>query len=90
MSEGDFKHESMQDCETIVKYLSALGDGFENARLVLNSEEGAIILEPRGLLKVNVKARKKGERVKLSIKLSWREPEDDSTSRTPLRIDSSR
>lgn len=74
---AEFRHESLQDCESIVKYLKALTEGFENGRLKLANGNEPMELKPEGLLNLNLKARRKDNRVKLTLKVSWKE-EDSS------------
>ena len=38
MSDERFKHESMQDTESILKYLDALRSGFETGQIVFSSK----------------------------------------------------
>jgi len=38
-SDEEFKHESLQDRETIVKYLTALGEGFKDGKILLGSKK---------------------------------------------------
>lgn len=75
MSDSDhvFEHESLQDCESIVKYLQAISEGLQNRHLVLANGESPIELRPNGLLKFDLKARRKDGRMKLSFKISWKE-----------------
>lgn len=85
----DFQYESLQDTETVVKYLTALTEGFEASQLLLSSEGKKIELRPQGLLKLEVKARRKGNRIKLSLKLDWQEEsETRKGTRDPLVIKS--
>lgn len=86
--DGEFKHESLQDGQTIHQYLEALAAGFQNARLELNSDGDGIVLHPDGLLKLTVKAKRKGDRCKLHLRLNWREkgPEELPKKRAPLLI----
>jgi len=72
----DFQYESLQDTETIVKYLTALTEGFQSSQLVLSSNGKKIQLNPQGLLKLEVKARRKGARIKMSLKLDWHEEDE--------------
>jgi len=69
----EFKHESLQDRETIVKYLTALGEGFKDGKILLGSKKKSIVFKPQGLLKLEVKARQKSDRVRLTLKFSWKD-----------------
>jgi amphi-Trp domain-containing protein len=68
-----FEHESYQDTETIRDYLASLLHGFENGKIVMNSENDNIELNVNSLIKFKVLARKKGERNKVEIAISWRD-----------------
>ncbi len=68
-----FEHESLQDTESIGRYLSALIDGFQGGRISLSSDGHELVLTPDHLLQFSVKARKKGAKNKLSIKIQWKE-----------------
>ena len=46
----DFKHESLQDTESVARYLQALIEGFEKGRLEFTSDDQTLALEPQGLL----------------------------------------
>lgn len=70
---ADFRHESLQDRESIVRYLNALSQGIANGQLTLGTREENLILHPSGLLKLDVKARGKDDRTKLVFKISWKE-----------------
>lgn len=68
-----FEHESIQDPETIQKYFQALIDGFENGRIVFTSSNRQVVLIPGELIGLEIKAKKKGDKNKISLKLSWRD-----------------
>ena len=68
----EFKYESVQDSETIVKYLTALRDGFADGKLILTAENKQLVLEPKGLLDFEIKSKRKDEEHRISIKVSWR------------------
>jgi amphi-Trp domain-containing protein len=72
-SNEDFKYESLQDRNSIAKYLDALKEGFTGGRIMLGSKEKQIVFEPSGLLRLEVKARRKSDKVKISLKCTWRE-----------------
>jgi amphi-Trp domain-containing protein len=70
---GNFEYESYQDLETIQKFLTSLNQGFAKERIVLSSGDDTIKLEPKNLLKFSVRAKKKEDKTKLSIKIAWKE-----------------
>ena len=76
-SEDDFRHESVQDRSSIVRYLEALTAGIESGRIELGTSEHMLTLEPEGLLELHVRAKRKAGRVKLTVKLHWREQDSD-------------
>jgi amphi-Trp domain-containing protein len=79
-SDDDFRHESVQDRHSIVKYLQALTAGIEKGHLELGTSEHMLALDPDGLLELEVLAKRKSGKVKLIIKLHWREHDDEQTS----------
>ncbi|HGG56328.1 MAG TPA: amphi-Trp domain-containing protein [Nannocystis exedens] len=73
----EFRHESLEDRQSIAKYLNALSEAFANGNLTFGHNGQAIELEPRGLLKFDVKASRKRGAVKVSLRLAWQEDEED-------------
>jgi len=71
--DDEFKHESLQDSESIVGYLYALAEGFSSGKIIFGSKAKTLIFHPHGLLKMEVKAKKRSDRVRLSIKFSWKD-----------------
>ncbi len=87
MSEDkQFKHESVQDCATVLKYLKALIEGFERGQLTLASGNQTLCLEPKGLLTLTVEAKRKGDRSKLAIKCVWKHEEVEEPVEEVLSI----
>ena len=82
-----FKHESIEDTESIVKYFQAVGEGFAKSALLFSSDEERLVLKPKGLINMDVEAKRKGGEVKLSIKLRWsEETRQAENSGGPLNI----
>ncbi len=82
-----FKYESVQDMDTVIKYLDAIAEGFKKGELTLTREGETLLLKPAGLLGFTVEAKLKGGRRKLKFTLGWKEhaqqPEEE---RQPLFI----
>ncbi len=81
-----FEYEAFQDNETIGGYLSALVEGFEKGRISLRSLDEEIVLSPNNLLQVSIKARKKGSKNKLSIKVTWKDARTPHPNEPTIQI----
>jgi amphi-Trp domain-containing protein len=67
-----FSHESLEERDTVAQYLRAISDGLASGRLSLSSGEGELILEPEGLVRFRVSAKRSAYRSRINIKISWR------------------
>ncbi len=76
MAADEFKHESLQDPKSIGQYLEALIEGLESGRVELSDDNGQVVLHPTGLLGLELRARRRGNRSKLQLKLSWTEDQN--------------
>lgn len=90
-SEKEFRHESLQDNQSIIKYLDALLEGFKKGELTFKQPPDFIVLNPEGLIQLEIKAQRKTSKSKLSLKFSWKEnPEGKEDKPDALVIDSAR
>jgi amphi-Trp domain-containing protein len=80
--DDDFRHESVQDRQSIVKYLQAITAGIEQGQLELGTNEHSLTLEPSGMLELLVRAKRKRGRVRLGIELYWREDVEEAGAET--------
>lgn len=71
--EEKFFFESLQDPDSIKDYLASLIEGIESGRIVLATNGDEMTLNTPDLLKFTLKAKRKSETSKLSIKLSWKD-----------------
>ena len=81
MTEEDrFNCESLQDSETVAKYLQSLIHGFEKGEIALKSDVGEFVLHPGDMIDLTVKAKRKRNKSKLTLKISWKDSSnaDDS------------
>jgi len=70
---GEFKHESVQDKTSIVKYLNALSEGLQKGSLTFNNKDKDITLEPVGLIQLEVKVKRSESKTKINLKMGWKE-----------------
>ncbi len=83
---GEFKHESVQDRESIVKYLDALSAGFAEGRLSFTLEDKEFVFEPEGLLDFEIKTRRKGDASRISIRISWKHNQAEPNNNASFTI----
>jgi len=85
---GEFEYESLQDTESIVTYLESIAAGFRTGRLLFCWGDQEMVLRPEGLLDFEVKARRKDGRVKVDLRIGWKEKDAQSVQQ-PLLIHAS-
>lgn len=86
MDDNRFEHDSLQDSEKIAHYLNALAEGFSKGALQLRNNEGAIDLQPRGLIRFGIKATERPDRLGFDLSFTWRPPVSDDDDTGPLLI----
>ncbi|WP_051617174.1 amphi-Trp domain-containing protein [Desulfonatronovibrio hydrogenovorans] len=79
--------ESLQDSESICKYLDALKDGFRNGTINFSHQDNKLTLHPHGLIKFEIKAKHKQGEVKLHLRFRWEEDNDQNFDINPLADD---
>ncbi|BDV00872.1 hypothetical protein TDMWS_09570 [Thermodesulfomicrobium sp. WS] len=85
-AEEKIEFESLEDCETIRRYLHALEQGFSKGTISLTSEGKSLILEPNGFLSFHLTAKRKSGETKINIKLSWKD-RDESIKKSSIHIE---
>ncbi len=84
-SKNSFRHESLQDADTIQDLLKALAKGIAKGRLTFSDEDGEIVMRPEGLLNLKVTATEDEGRHRINIRVTW-QAEDDVKQKTPLQV----
>ena len=80
MPNDKFIFESIQDKESIIKYLNAIKDGFTNGTITLADKEKKIDLIPNDEIKLKIKSYKKKNQVKMQFKLDWKFKRDTESN----------
>jgi amphi-Trp domain-containing protein len=88
MATDEFQHESLQDLKSIGEYLRAIVEGLESGHLDLSDDGGQLVLHPTGLIGLELRAKRKGNRAKLELELSWSEDKGKARAHS-LRVRSS-
>jgi amphi-Trp domain-containing protein len=81
-----FRHESLQDQQTILKILAAVTEGLAKGRLVLSDEDDEMVLSPQGLLQLKLTAGQEDNRYSFALKVSWQTENEKITQKNILHI----
>lgn len=74
----NFRHESLQDRESIKELLKALTRGIGKGKVQFNDDNGEITMEPEGLLNLKITATQEDRRHRINIRITWQEEGADS------------
>ncbi|MEW8508271.1 MAG: amphi-Trp domain-containing protein [Candidatus Thiodiazotropha sp.] len=67
----NFRHESLQDRDSIQALLKAISQGIAKGRLTLSDEDGEMVMQPNGLLQLKVAATQDDERHRINLRITW-------------------
>ncbi|MEN8175847.1 MAG: amphi-Trp domain-containing protein [Pseudomonadota bacterium] len=79
---NSFRHESLQDADTIQGILKSVTKGIAKGKLTFSEEGGEITLEPEGLLNLKLTATKEEGRHRLTIRITWQVEEAKKTKKS--------
>ena len=79
MKDGNntFRHESLQDKETIADLMQSLQQGLSKGTLKFDDADNAITLKPSGLLNLVIEASSSSEINVLDVRISWQDSRSD-------------
>ena len=82
----DFRHESLQDADTIQGLLKALTRGLAKGKLTFSDEDGEIVMQPRGLLALKLTASKEDSRNRVNVRITWQDAEKATKGKKSLKV----
>lgn len=83
-----FEHDSLEDVQSLVQYLRAVVEGFEQGKLKVSGGDEQIELEPNGLVRFEVRASQRDDRARFSLRFTWKPNRNEGLSEDKLRIGS--
>ncbi len=82
---GRFRHESLQDKDSVKALLKAVMNGIAAGKLTLSDDDASLVMEPADLLRLRVNASVDEERNKIDIRITW-QGEASTLSKKTLKI----
>ena len=71
-----FRHESLQDSESVERLLNALVEGISKGKIVLEDEEGSMVMKPKGLANLKISASQDDKKNRIDVRITWYENSD--------------
>ena len=62
----------------MVEYLKTVTRGLEEGQFTVSGREGEISLEPRGLIRFELRVSQRSDRSRLNLRLTWKPGKDDA------------
>lgn len=81
-----FRHESIQDADSIPALLKAITASFKSGELHFSEGSDEITLNPQGLLRLKVTASKEDGRNRFTLRVTWQDEETKTNRGRKLKI----
>jgi amphi-Trp domain-containing protein len=81
-----FRHESLQDRDSIQQLLKAVTRGVAKGKLSFSDEDGEIAMEPKGLMRVKITADSEENRHRISLRINWLSEEEEPKKQRTLNV----
>jgi len=85
-SKKSFRHESLQDAETIQDLLKSIARGFARGELVFSDDEDEIIMQPEGLMNLKVTSNQEENWHRINIRITWQTEHNNKKKNKSLVI----
>ncbi len=82
----NFRHESLQDRESVQAILKAITQGVAKGKLTLSDEEDEMVLNPDGLLQLKVTATQDTDRHRINLRITWQAEDKSLKSNKTLKV----
>ena len=83
-----FRHESLQNVNSVKRLLSGLLDGLQQNELRFSDDDDEIVMTPQGLLHMKLTASKEDGRNRINLRLTWQDELKTIARKKSLNIES--
>jgi amphi-Trp domain-containing protein len=86
MESDEIRVKNEVDLNTAVSYIEGIVSSLKQGRICVQHGDESVVLEPKDVVRVEVKAGKKHQKESVSLKISWRLPPEPRKDEAGLRI----
>ena len=83
-----FRHESLQDVQSIRDILKSITSGIGKGRVTFSDDEDEILMEPEGLLHLKLTASQEENRQRINIRITWQTEDTQPVKKKALKVGS--
>lgn len=85
---SNFRHDSLQDRQSIQGILKSISNGLAKGKLTFTDEDDSIVMKPDGLLDLKVTATQEPRKNRINIRISWQMDDDNNKKNKKLSVSS--
>jgi amphi-Trp domain-containing protein len=86
LEKNRFRHESLQDKDSIQDILNALAKGIAKGELSFSDEDSKLVMHPKDLLNLKLTASENEAHKRIDLRISWFS-EDEPLKKTKLIVE---
>jgi amphi-Trp domain-containing protein len=86
LEKNRFRHESLQDKDSIQDILNALAKGIAKGELSFSDEDSKLVMQPKDLLNLKLTASENEAHKRIDIRISWYS-EEEPLKKTKLKVE---
>ena len=81
-----FRHESLQDADSIQAILTAVSEGLANGKVTFSDEDDKLVMRPEGLLHLKVTASQEENYHRINLRVSWQVEDERMKKKKSLKV----
>ena len=81
-----FRHESLQDADSIQAILTAVSEGLAKGKVTFSDEDDKLVMRPEGLLHLKVTASQEENYHRINLRVSWQVEDDRVKKKKSLKV----
>jgi amphi-Trp domain-containing protein len=83
---NSFRHESLQNCDSIQAILNALTEGIAKGKVTFSDDDDKISMKPEGLLNLKLTVSQEDNRNRINLRITWEDQEKKSLKKSRLSV----
>ena len=83
---NSFRHESLQNCDSIQAILKALTEGIAKGKVTFNDDDDSISMAPDGLLNLKLTVSQEDNRNRINLRIVWEDQKEKTLKKSRLSV----